>query len=1106
MRFPENYDASKKYPIIVFLHGAGEVADASNSRNAFYANRENQYQLYHGAEIFSQRMDQGEWNGFMLFSQLLSTSPQWETDAFVALNNIMDTLTKYNGLDQDRVTTIGLSAGGVGAIKYGYFFPGRIATAISANPRFIETIMTKEYIDSLQHIPIWMAVGGEDKFPGPTQTTQFRDSVALRGGNIFYTYHPTTGHSSWYPQWNQYDANFKHMLTDYLDSAHKAQPLVYFQNTQFCSGSPISAKMAITAFYNAYEWQYDNGSGSFATIPGATLNTYTATQVGRYRVRFQRVAAGAWSAWTPYPIVISTKACAIDTVFAEHFDAIPVAYSQQSPNGNNSAYFPNNYTCQNGVFVNGTEGFTQDAAGRQGGRFMLNNTMVNDASHPCIYFSGDQIWRTVNPVTVLPNTNYAFNFYIGNRTGTGNLAQLSARINTTDLTPVNVGTVLSGNVSWKKYTFVWNSGGSTTAQLAITTNITTGTDNDFVVDEISLVKYMPVMPGGVNSNLWAKANTVPGIDGSLVGLWPNSDINSNNLQQNTLGAEPVLRNNAADNINFNPIVNYTSATNKSNFVTGGFAGNTVHNAAHVYLVTKANSIANGQVIMYEGLGAGTLSIETSSGGRLAWTAGTLSNSITTPTNANELNKPILWTFSKDNINNTGDGNKQDIRKNGIAVASSANTTTFTGNNSNLSLGRSTSASFNGNIAEIIYLLDATINAATQNKIESYLAVKYGTTLGYRANPVSYTSSDGTVIWPASATFQADVFGIGTDSLSGLVQKKSNSVNSGSGDGTGQSLRGNLVLATNTNLLDKRFLMIGHDSAALTQTVIPAGQAPIIAVGSTRLNREWKVVNTGGVGAVDLSFDTTGMANQAGGSIVNNYALMIDNDGDGNFSTGTVTFFNATSASGKKINFSGVTLNNNVAFTILTLKSSNLLPAIWLGFTAEAVNGNALLNWKTSDEMNVERYAVEHSFNGVSFSIVGSVNANNNSGENKYTFTHNGLAAGVHYYRIRRIDKDGNSGYSDVKTVRITTNGANVQIRPNPVMGATLVLAVSVQQSSKTMVQVMGADGKVILQKNISLFAGNNLVNLDVANVPTGIYMVQLLLSDEVVTKKFIRQR
>lgn len=205
-------------------------------------------------------------------------------------------------------------------------------------------------------------------------------------------------------------------------------------------------------------------------------------------------------------------------------------------------------------------------------------------------------------------------------------------------------------------------------------------------------------------------------------------------------------------------------------------------------------------------------------------------------------------------------------------------------------------------------------------------------------------------------------------------------------------------------------------------------------------------------------------------------------------------------------FSGVSLPDDAAFTIITNNVSVALPAVWLGFTAEPVSGNGLLKWKTSDEINVATYSVEHSFNGVSFTTVGMVAANNNTGVNNYSFVHPDLAAGIHYYRIRRTDKDGKFEYSDIKSIKITTSGANVQVRPNPVVGPNLVLAVSTQQSSKTTIQVAGVDGKVIITQNANLTSGNNLLNINVGTVPPGIYLVRVQLADEMITRKFIKQR
>ena len=85
------------------------------------------------------------------------------------------------------------------------------------------------------------------------------------------------------------------------------------------------------------------------------------------------------------------------------------------------------------------------------------------------------------------------------------------------------------------------------------------------------------------------------------------------------------------------------------------------------------------------------------------------------------------------------------------------------------------------IAEVI-IYSTTLSAAERNKIESYLAIKYGFTLNQAAaNNNDYTSANGTIIWnrAANAGYANDITGIGRDDASGLSQKQSRSVNSSS---------------------------------------------------------------------------------------------------------------------------------------------------------------------------------------------------------------------------------------------------------------------------------------------------------------------------------------
>ncbi len=1123
LRFPNNYNPANKYPCIIFLHGAGEAASATNYYNLNGADRENQDQLYWGAKDFSDYIDAGYFNGFILFPQLYSNGAEWDVNTITPINAILDKLQQYNGLDPDRVVTMGLSAGGIGSLHYAQFYPQRIAATVTSCPEQVQSLVGNT--SSFIQVPIWVAAGGMDVNPYPSNVFNFRDDFEGKGGDMYFSFYPTLQHQVWDTQWNRLDIFNRLIMITRWNAAHKAQPLVYFHKTQYCTGQPVSSKMELTPGFAAYEWQLDNGGG-FASIPGATTYSYTATQAGTYRVHFKRNAGDNWSDWTPSPVVISVKACSLDTVFSEGFETTPPPfYSVFGANSTTSVYNFQNTNCLNGSFVDATELFSQDATGNQGGRFLLHNTSVNytinGVTTTCTYHKGDQIWRQNNPITVTPNTNYIFSFYLANQaTHRINIdglpfapATIVPLINDQPLTSIPVQANQAGNVSWQKFSYIWNSGSNTSFQPALVDSTVNGAGNDFAIDQVTLVKYTPQpSPGGTfgNTTLWVKANEVPGTDGSPVAVWSNKDFNGYSLVQDSTLWQPTLKNNAADNINFNPVVSYLPGSTKDfNQVRLGFAGTAVHNAAHIYAVAKFNTVSTSQYLIAEGYSGSELSISAQPNGVMRWYAGDGFNAITTANNAIVANQPALWSFSKDNLNNTASGNKQDIRKNGVVLANTNHVATLNGNSSDFNVGiynRDNAAStLDGKVAEVIYLLDSTVDAGKENRIESYLALKYGATLGNTTTPVNYTASDGiTVFWTARAKFQNDVFGIGTDSASALVQKMSNSMNTGSGDGTGQSGKGNIVLSATTNLSNKQFLVIGNSAATLAQHVIVTGESNPLVEGDTRVGRNWLVANTGSVGPVVLSFDTTGLGNQSGGSTVSNYFLMVSPTGDTTYN-GTLAFFAATSASGKKITFTGATLPDGAAFTVITNNVNSALPAVWLGFTADASGNNALLKWKTADEVNVDKYVVEHSFNGVTFSAVGSVNANNFSGENNYSFIHTGLAPGTHFYRIRRLDKDGRTEYSVLKSVKIPAT-TDVQVRPNPVVGSNMVLAVSLQQATRTDIEVMSADGKVVAHQNVSLNAGNNLVNINISIVPPGIYLVRVQLTDEVITRKFIRSR
>ncbi|HTL10047.1 MAG TPA: PA14 domain-containing protein, partial [Chitinophagaceae bacterium] len=459
LRFPNNYNPANasKYPVLLFFHGGGEVGNI----------HDDEFHLLLGAQLFEERINNNEWNGFLLFPQ--ETVVGWDDSYFTRINSVIDSLQKYNRADGDRVVAMGLSAGGFGAVAYANTYPRRVAAALPASPAQIRSLT--DAIPNFKQIPVWMGNGGLDNNPDPFNAQVFYNAMRNSGGNIYQSFYANKGHDTWLDMWNQHNATGGYILSSYLNTAHKAQPVLYFQNQVFCADAPIVAKMGISPGFAAYEWDL-NGS----SIAGANGNEYTATQVGQYRVRFKRELTGEWSSWTPNPVVIATKPCSPDTVFTEHFTADNFFVSATS-------YNISNFSCLGGIMTSGTDMITQDATGQQGGRFLVNYTYP--AGGGCNFALNEQVWKTYTPVTVTPNTNYTYTFYLANQNGL-NPAKLAPVINGTVLIADSVQCEGAGTASWTKYSFPWNSGAASTADLGIINRSAETNGNEFAIDAISL--------------------------------------------------------------------------------------------------------------------------------------------------------------------------------------------------------------------------------------------------------------------------------------------------------------------------------------------------------------------------------------------------------------------------------------------------------------------------------------------------------------------------------------------------------------------------------------------------------------------------------------------
>jgi chitodextrinase/dienelactone hydrolase len=313
MKYPRSYgspdSAAKRYPLMVFFHGAGEPACAQNG--GIYNNEKH---LIYGANYFRGQVDDNKYDGFLLYPQIYTTNAgcfasSWSTDHYFPLIiSFIDSLVKYARVDIDRIVADGLSSGGVAAWKIAELYPQRIAaTAPTSAVGGSGTNYSK-----LVHIPIWLATGGVDNNPSPSTAQSAVNAIRNLGGSVRHTIYPDQGHFVWEFHWREPG------FIDFLTQAHKANPLVFFQKSQFCPDSMIRVKLGITPGYYAYEWRKDSiliaqsQNGIHNVVDTSAVFSFNGNEIqvrefGTYQVRFKRSNISEWSVWSPTPAVIQPK-------------------------------------------------------------------------------------------------------------------------------------------------------------------------------------------------------------------------------------------------------------------------------------------------------------------------------------------------------------------------------------------------------------------------------------------------------------------------------------------------------------------------------------------------------------------------------------------------------------------------------------------------------------------------------------------------------------------------------------------------------------------------------------------------------------------------------
>jgi len=191
---PKAYDASQKYPLVIFLHGAGERGD------------DNQKQLVHGMNDFASDEIMARYAAFVLapqcpegkkwsevdWSSKSSKLPAEISPALAATLKAADALQKEFSIDPKRIYITGLSMGGYGVwdalARRPELFAAAAPICSGGDPAFAA---------KMKDVPIWAFHGDDDKTVPVGRSREMIEALKAAGGRPKYTEYPGVGHNSW---------------------------------------------------------------------------------------------------------------------------------------------------------------------------------------------------------------------------------------------------------------------------------------------------------------------------------------------------------------------------------------------------------------------------------------------------------------------------------------------------------------------------------------------------------------------------------------------------------------------------------------------------------------------------------------------------------------------------------------------------------------------------------------------------------------------------------------------------------------------------------------------------------------------------------------------
>jgi choice-of-anchor B domain-containing protein len=192
--------------------------------------------------------------------------------------------------------------------------------------------------------------------------------------------------------------------------------------------------------------------------------------------------------------------------------------------------------------------------------------------------------------------------------------------------------------------------------------------------------------------------------------------------------------------------------------------------------------------------------------------------------------------------------------------------------------------------------------------------------------------------------------------------------------------------------------------------------------------------------------------------------------------------------------SGNILVSDTQNGLFVLQYNSIFPVTLADFSVSMLQDKVRLTWATETESNNSGFVVERSSDGDNFEALETVpGAGNSSTRLEYATYDKNPVEGNNYYRLKQVDFDGNSTYSEIEIINFSIDRPELVVYPSPARaGEKLHVEINTEMAHSVELSVFDMMGRKLTAEMLDITPGQQVIDLNTTSAwASGTYLVRL---------------